>query len=126
RQILQEAAHRTGLTIYAINSGFNVEGIDLGSNNIRVVKKPEIALVSGGSWTAFGEVWQLLNETYGIPVTRLRADALQRVDLSRYSAIILTGGNYSGAFAEELNRWVENGGTLISLSGANSWVYGHL
>ena len=126
RQILQEAAHRTGLTVYAINSGFSVEGVDLGSNNIGVVKKPEIALVSGGNWTAFGEIWQLLNETYGIPVTRLRADALQRVDLSRYSAIILTGGGYSRAFAEELNRWVGNGGTLISLSGANTWVYRQL
>ncbi len=125
-QILQEIVKEFGLSIYAVNNGFSVDGIDLGSNNIKVVKKPEIALISGSNWTSFGEIWSLFNDFYKIPVTKLRNDNLERVDLSRYTSIIITGSNYSEAFAAKLTSWIENGGNLISLSSANAWTYKYI
>jgi len=121
-QILQETSKEVGIQIYAINNGFSINGIDLGSNNIKVIKKPEIALVTGGNWTAFGEVWSLLNDIYKIPVVKIKQENIDRADLSRYSSIILTGSNYSEDFAKNLSNWVDNGGTVVSLSTANSWT----
>lgn len=120
--ILKEVAQESGVQIYALNNGFSVGGIDLGSNNMKVVKKPTVALVSGQNWTTFGEVWDALSNTYGIPVVKLNAQTIERVDLNRYTSIVLTGGQYSKEFATQLATWVNNGGTLISLSGANAWV----
>ncbi|WP_166785194.1 M14 family zinc carboxypeptidase [Sphingobacterium psychroaquaticum] len=121
-QVIQEAATRTGISIHSINDGFSVRGIDLGSNNIRVLKKPKVGLVSGGNWTTFGEVWSLLSETYAIPVVKLNAQNLDRIDLQSYTSIILTGGQHSADFAQRLAAWVNAGGTLINLGAANSWV----
>ena len=122
-EILKEIVKETSIPIYAVNNGFSVEGIDLGSNNIKVVKKPEVALISGSNWTSFGEIWSLFNDFYKIPITKLREDNLERIDISRYTTIIITGSNYSESFAVKLTRWIENGGNLISLSSANSWTY---
>ncbi len=120
--ILKEISAETGVQIYALNNGFSVGGIDLGSNNMKVAKKPTVALVSGQNWTTFGEIWDALSNTYGIPVVKLNAQTIDRVDLNRYTSIVLTGGQYSKEFASQLATWVNNGGTLISLSGANAWV----
>ncbi|MFZ4861265.1 M14 family zinc carboxypeptidase [Sphingobacterium sp. Mn56C] len=121
-QVIQKTAQESGIQIYAINEGFSLSGVDLGSNNIRVLKKPKVALISGGSWTTFGEVWALLSETYGLPVVKLDGKSLDRVDLSSYTSIILTGAQYSADFAQRLNAWVDAGGTVLSISGSNAWV----
>jgi len=125
-QILKNVGTEFGIQVHALNNGFSVNGIDLGSNNIKVVKKPEIALISGGSWTSFGEIWALLQDTYKIPVVKIREESLERIDLARYSSIILTGSNYSELFASKLKDWVENGGNLISLNGSTSWTVKNL
>ncbi|MHC8948848.1 M14 family zinc carboxypeptidase [Sphingobacterium hungaricum] len=123
-ELVQQASAKTGIPIHSISDGFSVSGIDLGSNNIRVIKQPKVALVSGGSWTSFGEIWALLSLTHDIPVVKLNGDNIERTDLNAYTSIILTGGQFSADFARKLGAWVENGGTLISLSTTNAWVNG--
>jgi len=125
-QILQEVSSQFTVPIHALDNGFSINGIDLGSNNIKVVKKPEIALISGGNWTSFGEIWSLLQDTYNIPVVKIREDNLERVDLNRYTAIVITGSNYSESFAAKLRTWVENGGNLVSLNGSTAWTIKNL
>lgn len=120
--ILNEVSSSYGIEVNALNNGYSINGIDLGSNNVKAVKKPEIALISGGNWTSFGEIWSLLQDTYKIPVVKIREDNVERVDLSRYTSIILTGSTYSPEFGARLSKWVENGGTLISLNGSTAWV----
>lgn len=115
---LQQVSVAYGIQVHAITDGFSVKGIDLGSNNIAVLKKPQVALVSGGNWTSFGEVWSLLGNTHGIPVVKLNGQTIDRADLNPYTAIILTGGPLSPVFAQRLEAWVEGGGTLIALSAA--------
>lgn len=119
---LQELSNSIGIAVHAITDGFSVKGIDLGSNNVKVLKKPTVALVSGGNWTSFGEVWALLSQTYGLPVVKLDGENSSRFDLSRYTRIILTGDKYDAEFGTRLAQWVENGGTLISLNTSNAWV----
>ncbi|SEK40093.1 M14 family metallopeptidase [Parapedobacter koreensis] len=120
--LLNEAAKLANVTVYAISDGFSVAGIDLGSNNIRVLKKPAVAAITGGNWTSIGELWALLGNTHHIPLVKITPQSAERVDLSNYTSIILSGGQLSPELSRRLTDWVENGGTLIALSGAAQWA----
>lgn len=131
-QLLEEAAATSGVTVSAVTDGFSVKGVDLGSNNIRVLKKPVVATVTGsgsswdswGSWTSIGELWALLGNTLNIPLSKIDGQAIERVDISRYTHIILTGGSsrLSPEFTARLAAWIEHGGTLIATGAAVQWV----
>jgi hypothetical protein len=125
-KLLTEAAAVSNISVHAITDGFSVAGIDLGSNNIRVLKKPVVATVAGngGNWTSLGELWKLLGNTHNIPLTKLDAQALDRIDLSRYTTIVLTGSGaqFSPESTNRLLAWLDGGGTLIATSSAVQWV----
>ncbi|MDR2691158.1 MAG: hypothetical protein LBB73_02510 [Dysgonamonadaceae bacterium] len=121
-RLLNEAVRLANITVYAVNDGFGISGIDLGSNNIRVLKKPAVAVIAAGNWTSIGELWALLGNTHNIPLVKIDAEAAARVNLSKYTAIILNSGQLSPALNERITAWVENGGTLIALSGAAQWA----
>lgn len=120
--LLQEASQLANITFHAITDGFSVAGIDLGSNNVRVLKKPEVAIITGGNWTSLGEVWALLGNTHDIPLVKIAPETALRTDLSRYTTIILNGGQLTEALGERLSDWVDNGGTLVALPGSASWT----
>jgi len=121
-KVLNEAAALANITVYAINDGFSVSGIDLGSNNIRALKKPVVAAITGGNWTSIGELWALLGNTHNIPLVKINGQTADRVDLSKYTSIILTGGQLSPELTAKITDWVDNGGTLIALSGATQFA----
>jgi hypothetical protein len=128
-RLLNEAATLANIHASAVNDGFSVAGIDIGSDNIRVVKKPVIATVTGGSgygginWTSVGELWALLGNTHNIPLTKIDYQAFERADLNRYTAIVLTGAvQFSPAFVSRLTDWVERGGTLVATGAAAQWA----
>lgn len=124
-QILKQAAALSDITISALTDGLSSEGIDLGSNNIRVIKKPVVATVTdkGSNWTDIGELWDLLSNRFHIPLTKIDAQSIERTDLSRYTAIVLTGSiRFSREFTAKLTDWVENGGTLITTETASNWA----
>lgn len=120
--LLQQASQLAGITVHAISDGYSVAGIDLGSNNIRVLKKPEVAVITGGNWTSVGELWALLGNTHNIPLSRLAPETALRSDLSRYSTIILSGGQLSEELSTRITAWVDNGGTLVSLPASAAWA----
>jgi len=123
--LLEEAASLSGITIHAIQGGLSLEGIDLGSNNIRVVKKPVVATVteSGYNWTSVGELWALLSERFGIPLTKITERQIENADIHRYTSIVLSGApGFSPEFVNRLTAWVENGGTLITTGPASDWA----
>jgi hypothetical protein len=121
-KVLTEAAKLSNITVHAISDGFSVAGIDLGSNNIRVLKKPSVAVIAAGNWTSVGELSALLGNTHGIPLTKISSTSLERVDFSRYTAIILGSGELAPEVSKRLTDWVDNGGTLVALSGAAQWA----
>ncbi|GHT77797.1 peptidase M14 [Bacteroidia bacterium] len=128
-RLLGEAAALANITVSAITDGFSVAGIDIGSDNIRVIKKPVVATVTGGSgysgvnWTNVGELWALLSNTYNIPLTKVDYQAFERADLTRYTAIVLTGSlPFSKEFVVRLTDWVERGGTLLATGTAAQWT----
>jgi hypothetical protein len=120
-RLLNEAVKLANINVYALNDGYSAEGIDLGSNNIRSLKKPVVAVI-GNSWTSIGELWKLLGNTFNIPLVKIDAVAAEKVDLSKYTSIILSGGQLTPLLESRIKSWTENGGTLIALSGSAQWA----
>jgi hypothetical protein len=126
--LVQQASTGTGITIHAVNTGYNAGGVDLGSNYIRTVKKPEVVMLIGPgvSPPEAGEIWHLLDERLGMPITKLDILNLGRAPLDRYNTMIMVSGQY-GQFidknaADKIKAWVQNGGTLITLKTGSEWA----
>lgn len=128
--ILQAVAADAHLDFTAVSSGYSQEGIDLGSSNIRGVKKPEVALAFGQGVTSSeaGQVWFLLNQQLDIPVSKIDPASFQRADLNRYNVLILPGGTYTAwdkPTVDRIKEWVSKGGTLITFQAASAWAIEH-
>lgn len=126
-KIVNDAAQLTNIEVVGVTTGFSTDGIDLGSNNIKKVDKPVVATIVGDgiNWTDVGETWFLLGNRLNIPLTKIEASSADRVNLNRYTAIVLTDGNYRGLsqnFISKLQQWVSDGGTLITAKGASKWA----
>lgn len=125
-RLVNEICKRTGIRATSVSTGFSIAGIDLGSNNIPTVKKPEVALVVGEGVFAneAGETWFVLNQHAGIPVTKIDVNSLRRADLNRYSALVMVSGNYNldKNTVDKIKTWLENGGTLITYKTAAQWA----
>jgi hypothetical protein len=72
-----------------------------------------------------GEVWHLLDTRVHMPITKVDRSDWGRVDLSEYNTLVLVSGSYG--FLEDdqvdaLRRWIEAGGTLITIRGATEWA----
>jgi len=124
---LQRVAASANIDITAVSGGFSAEGIDLGSSNIRAVRKPEVALAFGQGVTSSeaGQVWFLLNQQLDLPVTKLDLQNFARAPLNRYNVLVLPGGNYSNwdkATVDKIKNWVAEGGTLITFQTATAWA----
>jgi hypothetical protein len=125
--LVQQAAQATGIRIHAVSSGYNAGGIDLGSNYLRTLKKPEAAMLvgTGVAATEAGEVWHLLDERIGMPISKLDLINFGRTSLDRYNVLVMVSGNYDlldKAAADKIKAWVQNGGTLITLKTASEWA----
>jgi len=124
---LQEITADAHINALSVSTGFSAEGIDLGSNNIKAVRKPEVALAFGQGVTASeaGQVWFLLNQQLDLPVTKIDLANFQRVQLKKYTTLVLPGGNYGAwdkATVDKIKEWVNQGGTLITFQTASAWA----
>lgn len=134
-QRLQALARETGATIYPTNTGWVDSGVNLGSNHVRFLRRPRIAMAYGmpvrsGS---VGATRYMLEQAYGYPVTVIHTYDLARADLSKYNVLILpdaTGmmGGYSGFLGDRgvqrIKDWVAAGGTLIAIGSSSEWLTG--
>ena len=120
-------AQDAGVTVHALASGRSAGGIDLGSDNVRVLRAPSIALVMGQgvSPTEIGSAWFALDQALGLPSSKLDPAQLASVDLSRYTSIVLSGGTYatvSEAGIAALKRWISAGGSLVVYGSGARWA----
>ncbi|MEL7161009.1 MAG: M14 family zinc carboxypeptidase, partial [Bacteroidota bacterium] len=125
---IEEAADASGLSFTAVSTGTVRQGLMLGSRSAyKPLRKPEIALLveDGVSSYDVGEVWHLLDQRFGIPVTKLPLDRVGRVDLSRYNTIIMVSGYYNNlgpGGTEALQEWMGPGRVLITQKSAARWA----
>lgn len=126
-RILREEALPLGIDVHAIQSGYTM-GVNLGSPQIDVLQKPEVALLVGPGVNSIeaGEIWHLFDQRMHLPLTLLSTERLASADLSRYTVIALPNGNYDAVWgereAEKLKAWTAKGHTLIARGQALQWV----
>lgn len=126
-EILKKIAAKCNVNIYNVSSGFNLDGIDLGSPNMVNLEKPKIMLLVGDGVSSYeaGEVWHLLDNRFGIPISLIDIDRFNHINLSRYNTIIMVNGNYSGisgSAREKLEQWIKDGGKIIGTKGGANWL----
>lgn len=122
--MVQAISAKYGLPFLAVTTGTATAGSDLGSSRFATVDKPSIALIVGQGVNALdaGEVWHLMDQRFNIPLTHLEQDAFNRADLSKYTTLIMVGGNYNTLNKERLKSWVQNGGVLIAIEEGAQWA----
>lgn len=115
-------AKNLNVNLTAVQSGMVSSGADLGSGNVRSLKVPKVALVSGegSSVGSVADVWHFFDETLDYPVSLLHTSYLDRVDLWNYTTIIFADGSYDYKDKDAIMRWVGDGGNLVLLEGASS------
>ncbi len=123
-QSFLQLANQLKNKVTMVTSGFMESGFDFGSDKLRQLKKPLVAMVTGSesSENAAGEIWQLFDETLDYPLTQINSEDLRINNLKEVDVLIIPNGYYKmlgdkDAVAE-LKTWVRQGGKLIVLENA--------
>jgi hypothetical protein len=125
---VRAAARAGGIAMHAATSGYAVDGSDLGSRSFGPVRAPRILMPIGDGTSSYevGQLWHLMDERVGQPITKVDSGDLGRVDWADYDVLVLVSGNvgsmFSGARLERLQSWVREGGTLIAVRSAAAWA----
>tara|TARA_B100000809_G_scaffold16571_1_gene14822 strand:- start:2064 stop:4613 length:2550 start_codon:yes stop_codon:yes gene_type:complete len=126
-QIILEAQEKFKVPVFGTNSGYSLKGIDLGSNNFRVLKKPKVAMLIGEGVSSYeaGEVWHLLDTRIHMPITKIRMNNYSRANLDTYNTLVMVSGNYNQLDSlkrQKLKNWTAKGNTLITIAGGSKWL----
>jgi len=130
-QVVSRIATETGARVTPLGTAAADRGTDLGSNSVRFVKPPRVALIGGSpvSGNGFGFAWFAFDQRLHYPVTTIDAEQLVDADLSGFDVIVLPDLRSDGVarlLGEQgrtrLSAWVTAGGTLVTLDGATAWL----
>lgn len=118
--------------VVPVDSSWVDSGINFGSRNVALFKKPRIALAWDRPVSAqsAGAARFVIERQFGYPVSAIRTSALAAADLDQFDVIILPAAQ--GSYAEALNAaavgrlkaWVAKGGTLVAIEDAVGFLAG--
>lgn len=123
-KITTQTCNEEKVKAYAVNTGFVDKGYDFGSENVRYIKPPRVALLSGEGTNsnAAGEIWFFLERELDYPVTLINVNDLDRVNWNELDVLIMPDGRYKFLTEEnelkELKSWIGRGGKLVALESA--------
>jgi hypothetical protein len=112
----------------AIDSGYQDEGISLGSGNVHAMKAPRVLLAwdTPTQTLSAGFARYVLERRFGQPATAVRVGSFARADLNDFDVIVLPSGTYAPLAGDDalrrLREWMRAGGTLITLGEASRWA----
>lgn len=122
--MLQTVNQSCNVPVIPLASGFVDKGYDMGSDLVRPLHAPRVALLTGSnvSSTAAGEVWYLFEQELGYPVSLINSTGFADVKWNDYDVLILPDGYYpwlgDKKTSDALKNWVSQGGRLIAMEGA--------
>ena len=130
-ETLNRRVRETGVAVSPLASALVDAGTDLGSNSVFPVRAPKVALVGGSSvnGNSFGFSWFTFDQRLAYPVTAVNASFLASSGLEEFDVVVIPsvqGGAFEAqlgdAGKERLQRWVRDGGVLVTLQGATAWL----
>ena len=126
-KIITKAQTKFQVPVYNTSTGFSVKGIDLGSNNFKVLEPVKAAILIGDGINSYeaGEVWHLLDTRLDMKLVKIRINQFSRVNLNKYNSLTLVSGSYNlldSVSKEKIKNWVKKGNTLITIANASKWV----
>jgi hypothetical protein len=126
---VERAARESGMRTFALNSALVETGTDLGSNSVIPMRAPRVAMLGGESvnGNSFGFAWYALEQRLGYPVTTVEANFITNPAFSSFNVLVMPSANGVPAMLGEegvrrLQQWVRDGGTLITIENATSWL----
>ena len=125
-QIMRKAQQKYQVPMFAVSTGYNLTGIDLGSSSVSPLKKPKVAMLIGDGVRSYeaGEVWHLLDTRVHMPITKIPIRNFDKANLDKYKTLVMVSGNYD--FTEKqlskIKGWVSKGNTLITIGTATKWA----
>ena len=89
-EILVKAQKKHQIQIHQLDSGYSITGVDLGSGYIKSLKKPKALTFIGNGIRSYeaGEVWHLLDTRVHMPITKVRKEYFNRLDLDSYNSLV--------------------------------------
>jgi hypothetical protein len=108
--------------------GLTGGGLDLGSPSLEPLEAPKPLLVIGNGISSYaaGEIWHHLDHRLGLEVAMVDTSYFDRIDLSRYSHLILPdtwgGLDFDERTSDRVGEWVRRGGVLIAVQSAARWA----
>ncbi len=125
-KVRESLASHPDINVYGLTTGLTPTGPDLGSRGIEAIApvKPALVVGDGIRPTEAGEIRYAVDKRFGIPLTILDNTALDSVNLSKYTHILLADGSYKSweKAPEILSDWVKSGGVLIAQKRAAEWA----
>ncbi|MFH6601916.1 M14 metallopeptidase family protein [Maribacter algicola] len=125
-ELLQKAQQEYEVPIFAINTGLNLNGIDLGSAYVSPIKKPKAFMLIGNGVSSYeaGEVWHLLDTRVRMPVTKIPMRNFNRANFDKYNVLVMVSGRYSlnEGQQKKIKDWVSKGNTLVTIGSASKWA----
>lgn len=123
-QLVEAAADQHHVRVTSVSTGLTESGPDLGGAGTSIARLPTVGLVvgPGSSSNRAGEVWHLLSERAGLPVSLLNSTDLDDLDLRSYDLIILPDGSYGEVDASRFTDWLQAGGRLVALGSSAKWL----
>jgi hypothetical protein len=127
---LAKLAASSGATITGFKSSWVTDGPSLGSDKALKLRDPKIALAwdSPADRNSAGATRYVLERKFSVPITPIRARRFANAALAEYDVIILPDGegDYQAAFGQagvrNLKNFVQQGGVLLSMGSATSWL----
>jgi len=130
-RIVAARAAEARATVHPIASAGVEEGTDLGSNSVRVVTRPRVALLSGPpmNGNSWGFSWYAMEQRIGYPTTLVDAAFVAGGALDNFTVLVVPSVQPAAldrALGDQgrarLGDWVRDGGVLITIDGATAWL----
>ena len=125
-EVLKEVQDKYDVPIYAVETGLNLSGVDMGSRYLTPMRKTKAAMLIGEGVRSYeaGEVWHLLDTRVGMPITKIPMRDFDRANFDKYNTLVMVSGRYdlSKKQQEKIKDWTSKGNTLITIGTASKWV----
>ncbi len=119
--IVIDAANKCQVNIIPSTTGLVQSGKDFGSGYSPLMKKRNIAMLSGEntSSSSVGELWFFFERELNYPISLINLDTRSNPDLSKYDVLILASGSYSKQ-KDTIIDFIKRGGKVIALENSVS------